>query len=55
MKRFLSILLVLCMVLTLLPVQVFAAETRPKDPSNTATDNPFTDIKEGQWYYDAVL
>ena len=43
-KRFLSMLLTLCMLLSLLPSTVFAAN------SNV----PFTDVKETDWFYDAV-
>lgn len=49
-RRLTSLLLVLSMCLTLLPVQVFAAgTTKPVD-----TSNPFEDVKQGSWYYDAV-
>lgn len=50
-KKWLSMLLVFCMVLSILPVSVLAAE--PKDPGGSSS-NPFTDVKLGQWYYDAV-
>ena len=43
-KRFLSMLLTLCMLLSLLPSTVFAAN------SNV----PLTDVKETDWFYDAV-
>lgn len=43
-KRFLSMLLMLCMLLSLLPSNVFAAN------SNVL----FTDVKETDWFYDAV-
>ena len=43
-KRFLNMLLTLCMLLSLLPSTVFAAN------SNV----PFTDVKETDWFYDAV-
>lgn len=43
-KRFLSMLLTLCMLLSLLPSTVFAAN------SNV----PFTDVKETDWFYDSV-
>lgn len=43
-KRFLSMLLTLCMLLSLLPSPVFAAN------SNV----PFTDVKKADWFYDAV-
>ena len=43
-KRLISFLLALVMLLTLLPVQAFAV-----DPAN-----PFRDVKQGDWCYDAV-
>ena len=43
-KRFLSILLTLCMVLGMFPGTVFAANSSV----------PFTDVKEADWFYDAV-
>lgn len=45
-RKILSFLLALIMILTLLPVQVFAVDT--------ATANPFRDVKQGDWYYDMV-
>ena len=50
-KRLVSLLLVLCMVLTLVPTTAFAVEEKVQTPSAT---NPFTDVKEGDWCYDAV-
>lgn len=43
-RRFLSILLTLCMVLGMVPGTVFAANS----------GMPFTDVKEADWFYDAV-
>lgn len=43
-RRFLSVLLALCLVLGMLPGTVFAAGGRL----------PFTDVKTADWYYDAV-
>ena len=43
-KRFLCILLTLCMVLGMIPGTVFAANSGA----------PFTDVKEADWFYDAV-
>ena len=42
-KRAVSLLLCLCMVLSLLPVPVLAENT-----------NPFTDVEESDWFYDGV-
>ena len=50
-KRLVSLLMVLCMVLTLVPTTAFAVEEKVQTPSAT---NPFTDVKEGDWCYDAV-
>ncbi|MBQ4040803.1 MAG: S-layer homology domain-containing protein, partial [Oscillospiraceae bacterium] len=44
MKKFLSIVLCLAMLLTLLPMATFA-----EDP------NPFTDVSESDYFYDPVL
>lgn len=41
-KRIISLLLVVSMVLSLLPVSALAAGTK-----DTATDSPFTDVKPG--------
>lgn len=43
-KRFLSVLLTLCMVLEMIPGTVFAANSKL----------PFTDVKEADWFYEAV-
>lgn len=49
-RRFISMLLALSMIFTLLPAQAFAAGTSaPVD-----TVNPFEDVRQGSWYYDAV-
>lgn len=46
MKRLVSLLLAVVMLLGMLPVTAIAAQ----DPVN-----PFKDVNEGDWYYDAVL
>ena len=59
-KRLLSLLLALSMLLSLLPAPVLAAErTSGNAAAGSGTTsgvsaNPFTDVKEGSWYYDAV-
>lgn len=59
-KRLLSILLLLTMLFTLLPAEAMAVVA---DNINTAVstaqerkslENPFADVREGSWYYDAV-
>ena len=66
-KRIVSLLLVFCMVLTLLPANVLAdearslAETTAAGQTQTAgttaakPENPFDDVKSGSWYEAAVL
>ena len=57
-KRLISLLLVICMVLTLLPAEVLAAEV--KKPADNASqtvavqENPFTDVEQDSWYAAAV-
>ena len=60
-KRLLSLLLALSMLLSLLPAPVLAAERTSGSASASGSSaasgvsaNPFTDVKEGSWYYDAV-
>lgn len=45
-KRALSMLLILCMVITLLPTTVFAAGSSSPE---------FSDVNPGDWYYDSVV
>jgi len=52
-KRLLSLLLVCSMLLSLLPVSAFATETQGAAPTVDLA-NPFTDVKESDWFYDAV-
>ena len=52
-KRFISLLLVFCMIFSLLPAQIFAL-SEGTTTSDSGSSNPFTDVKEADWYYDAV-
>ena len=58
-KRLISMLLVVCMVLTMLPVGAMAAEINsgqtPEAPTATEVRNPFTDVKTGDWFYESVM
>ena len=51
-KRLISLLLVFCMVFSLVPTTAFAVTD--KKETSVETTNPFKDIKETDWYYDAV-
>ena len=51
-KRLTSLLLVFVMLLSLFPTAALAAPESEGAASSTA--NPFTDVKEGDWCYDAV-
>ena len=56
-KRLISLVLVFCMVLTMLPVSALAANVQSEsDTGTTATpvENPFKDVSGTDWYYDAV-
>lgn len=61
-KRWISLLLVLCLVFSLLPASAAASEAgadvaQPEAgaPEKTAAHNPFADVSEGAWYYGDVL
>lgn len=53
-KKLLSMFLALCMILTLVPATVFAAPDDSRDAVSSSDNNPFADIKETDWFYDAV-
>lgn len=58
-KRILSMILVLCMLCSLLPVQAIAAATQQAREARAAATqeqlrNPFADVRESDWYYEAV-
>ena len=50
MRRGLSLFLSICLLLSLLPTQVIAAETENSEPQK----HPFTDVPSGSWYEDAA-
>ena len=52
-KRLISLLLVFCMIFSLLPTSALAVETTQQTTAE-AGENPFKDIKESDWCYDAV-
>ena len=51
-KRILSLLLVFTMALSLMPATAFAA--RGTQEPSVLPENPFTDVKETDWFYDAA-
>ena len=51
-KRLISLLLVLCMVFSLVPTTAFAVSDELK--TSVELENPFKDVKETDWFYDAV-
>ncbi len=67
-KRIISLLLVICMSVTMTPLQAFAgqqtdlaypanlaSQAYPADQANPADRvNPFTDVRISDWFYDAV-
>lgn len=48
-------ILILCMVVGMVPVQVFAAEPETTWQQVQETTNPFQDVSEKDWYYDSVM
>lgn len=59
-KRFISIFLLVAMLFTLFPAELMAVMTDNLNTSvnivqeKTRHGNPFVDVSEGNWYYDAV-
>ena len=51
-KRILALLLALCMVIGMLPAAAMAANTFTA--SNSWSDGLFTDVKQGDWFYENV-
>ena len=52
-KRIITMLLVICMVVSPIQGNVLAEQEGANPGENAA--NPFADVKKGDWYYDAVL
>lgn len=56
-KRIVSMLLVLCITLSTLPLQSLAAEVQSTEKSENSkiVQNPFSDVKKSDWFYEAVM
>lgn len=56
-KRIVSMLLVLCITLSALPLQSLAAELQSteKTEKSQTVQNPFSDVKKTDWFYEAVM
>ncbi len=54
-KRFISLLLIFCLVFSVLPTSALAATATAEDSDGQAVSNPFVDVAGGDWYYNAVL
>lgn len=59
MKKLLSLLLVICMVLSFFPTSVFAINNTNTEDSfivnSSDSNNPFVDVKETDFFYDSVM
>lgn len=58
-KRLISLLLLIAIIFTGIPIYALAQEAEASDlvtqiPSETKIETPFTDVNEGDWFYDAV-
>lgn len=58
-RRLISILLLVTMLFTMLPAEALAAVTNnvtaaADSVKEKKSENPFVDVREGSWYYDAV-
>ena len=53
-KKLLSMFLALCMVITIAPATAFAALGDGKDAAPSSNKTPFSDVKETDWFYNAV-
>lgn len=57
-KRLLSLFLCLCTLITMLPATVYASQgdslTTIVQATSGKTENPFTDVKESDWFYSSV-
>ncbi len=56
-RRIVSMLLVLCMTLSMLPMQSLAAEIQSNDNSEKSktVQNQFSDVKKSDWFYESVM
>ena len=52
-KRIISLLLVLSTLLSMLPMSVLAADGQSGEKA-VSLENPFVDVKDSDWFYDAV-
>ncbi|MFA6947684.1 MAG: InlB B-repeat-containing protein, partial [Eubacteriales bacterium] len=52
-NRFVSMLLVICMTMTMIPASAFAAVSDKTAASDT--QNPFDDVNESSWFYSDVM
>ncbi|MCD8357346.1 MAG: hypothetical protein LUE11_12370, partial [Clostridia bacterium] len=52
-KRVASLMLAVCFVIGMFPAMASAVDTEETNSKQSAS-MPFTDVKAGSWYYDAV-
>ena len=52
MKKIISFLLAFSMILSFIPTAAFADSV--ENEVSVEQSNPFADVKEGDWFYDAV-
>lgn len=56
-KRIVSMVLALCIILSAMPIQTLAAVIQNTDKAieSEAMQNPFSDVKETDWFYEPVM